>query len=79
MSEIERNHNNEIDRREKFLKLWKEKRGQEATYQKLIEALHKIEAKCKQDAESIRGLSLRALPTTLIHQSDITTSSGSKS
>ena len=41
----------EDQKRFKFLITWKEKKGSEATYKKLISALHTME--CRQDAECV--------------------------
>jgi hypothetical protein len=41
----------ESDKRHLFLKKWKEMKGSEATYRKLINAL--LEVKCRQDAERV--------------------------
>ena len=54
--------NDEQGRRRRFLEIWKERKGEEATYEKLIFALQAIE--CKEDAEYICQLvkSARSMP-----------------
>lgn len=51
MDDIDRGPGSEEDKRRSFLLKWREMKGSEATYRKLIKAL--LETDCVQDAESV--------------------------
>lgn len=51
VSDSDRNHGHEVDKRNAFFSEWKEKKGSEATYRKLVSALLKTDR--KQDAEGV--------------------------
>lgn len=51
VSDINCNHKKEEDKRSAFFSAWKQKKGCDATYRKLIHAFLKIE--CRNDAEAV--------------------------
>ena len=59
LSDIEQNHDSDEKKKMEFFKLWKERKGSEATYRKLIGALFALKTKCVEDAESICRLLFR--------------------